>query len=170
MATIRHQLLPAEAMFLGSEFPQFKKINGSNYPVDALFFDDGGASTAEAAFWKLIADVYGSGSLQVDIYWYADTASSGNVKWNAQLAAITPDSDTQDIETDALATADYTVDSHLGTTGQRLHRATIALSNLDSLAPGDFLTLKIARDADNAADTMSGDAAVVLVELSYSDT
>lgn len=170
MATVRVQLAPEEAQFLGSAFPQFIKTNGTNIPVSGLAYD---ASTDEAAFWKLIADNYGSGNLTLDIYWYADTASSGTVAWEVQIAAITADTDTQDIETDGLATVQRSSDTHLGTTGQRLHKHSVTISNLDSLASGDYLMVRLARDADDTGgggDTMTGDAIVVLAELNYSDT
>ena len=169
MATVRHFLDPEGAQFLGSAFPALRKTNGSNYPVAGLAFDAG--ATDEAAFWKFIAESYGSGNLTVDIFWYADAASSGTVVWEAQIACITPDTDTQDIETDSRATLNYVQDTHLGTTGQRLHKASITLSNLDSIASGDFCTLRVARDSNdtNASDSMSGEAIVVMVEVSYSD-
>lgn len=169
MATVRHQFLPEEAEFLGSAFPQFLKNNGSSFPVSSLAYD---AATDEAAFFKFVADSYGSGNITIDLYWYADTASSGNVVWEAQLSAITANTDSQDIETDGLATLNYVQDAHIGTTGQRLHQCAITLSNLDSLASGDVCHLRIARDANgtSATDDMAGDACLVLVEISYSDT
>jgi len=69
-----------------------------------------------------------------------------------------------------LATANTVTDTHLGTTGQRLHRASVTVSNLDSLAANDDLWVRIARDANNASDTMTGDAILVLATVSYSDT
>ena len=170
MGTVIIELEPLAASFLGTEFPQLKHILGSNGPVDVLAYDDGAASTAEAAFWDFIANSYGSGNLTVAILWYADTASSGDVVWGAAIKAITPDTDTQDVETDAFATASTVTDSHLGTTGQRLHKATITVSNLDSLAASDHVQLKLYRDADSGADTMSGDAHVQKIIVSYSDT
>lgn len=169
MATVYQQLLPEEAQFLATAFPQLLKINGTNFPVSGLAYD---ATTDEAAFWKFRAHNYGSGNLTLDIEWYADTASSANVVWEAQIAAITPNTDTQDIETDALATLNFVQDTHLGTTGQRLHRATITISNLDSLAADDYVALRLARDANgtSATDDLTGDAIVTLVTLSYSDT
>lgn len=166
MATVRHQLLPEEAQFLASAFPQYVKNNGTSFPVSGLAFD---AASDEAAFWKFLADNYGSGNLTIDIFWYADTATSGDVVWEAQLAAITPDTDSQDIETKALATLNNVTDSHLGTVGQRVHKASITLSNLDSIAAGDLCHLRIARDANNVADTMTGDAIITAIEVSYSD-
>jgi hypothetical protein len=169
VATVAHQLLPEEAQYPATNFPQYKVTQGSNFPVSALFYD---ATTDEAAFWKLIATNYGSGNLTLDLYWYADTASSANVVWEAQIAAVTADTDTQDMETDGLATLNFVQDTHLGTTGQRLHKATITISNLDSLAANDHVTVRIARDANgtSATDDLAGDAALVLAVLSYSDT
>lgn len=167
MATVYHQLLPEEAQFLATAFPQYLRTLGTNFPVPGLAYD---AAADEAAFWKLAALNYGSGNLTLSIYWYADTATSGDVVWEGQLAAITANTDTQDIETKAFATLTNVTDSHLGTTGQRLHSVDLTLSNLDSLAANDYLTVRLARDANNAADTMTGDAIVVCVVLSYSDT
>lgn len=169
MATVTIQLDVEAHQTLAANFPQYLKSLGTNFPVPGLAFD---ASTDEAAFFHFIARNYGSGNLALALYWYADTATSGNVVWEAQLAAITPDTDTQDVETKALATLNLVQDTHLGTTGQRLHKCTITISNLDSLANGDHCTLRIARDANgtNATDDMTGDAILVGAELSYSDT
>jgi hypothetical protein len=168
-ATVTHQFLPEEAQFLATAFPALLKTAGTNFPVFGLSFD---AAADEAAFWKFIATSYGSGNLTLTIYWYADTASSANVVWESQISAITPDTDTQDIETDGLATLNFVQDTHLGTTGQRLHSCSITITNLDSIAAGDLITLRIARDANgtNATDDMTGDAILVMVTLSYSDT
>lgn len=169
MATITHAFLPEEAEFLSTNFPALTKINGSNFPVSSLMYD---ASTDESAFWKFIATSYGSGNLTLTIYWYADTASSANVVWEAQISAITPNTDSQDVETDGLATLNFVQDTHLGTTGQRVHSCDITISNLDSIAAGDVVHLRIARDANgtNATDDMTGDAGLIMATLSYSDT
>lgn len=166
MATVYQQLDPAAAQFLSTAFPALVK-NGSNFPAVGLAFD---ASADEAAFWSFRAVNYGAGNLTVGVDWYADTATSGDVVWAVQIAAITPDTDSQDVETKALATANTVTDTHLGTTGQRLHRATVTVSNLDSLAANDDVWIRIARDADNASDTLAGDAILALATVSYSDT
>lgn len=170
MATARFQLSPGEADFMASAFPQYVKTVGTSIPVSGLAYD---ASADEAAFWKLIADNYGSGNPTLDLYWYADTGASGTVAWEVQIAALTADTDTQDIETDALGTVQRSSDTHLGTTNQRLHKHSITITNLDSLASGDYLVVRIARDADDTGgggDTMTGDAILVMAELSWSDT
>lgn len=167
MAIVTIQLSPENAQYLASAFPAYVKANGTNFPVSGLAFD---AASDEAAFWRFRATAYGSGNLTVGIDWYADTASSGDVIFDASISAITPDTDSQDIETDGLATINSVTDSHLGTTGQRLHRAVITISNLDSLAADDDVTLRLNRDANNGSDTMAGDCIVTLVTVSYSDT
>ncbi|PWK81727.1 hypothetical protein C8D88_116139 [Lentzea atacamensis] len=165
MATVYQSLDPGAAQFLSTSYPAMVR-NGTNFPVYGLAFD---AVSDEAAFWLIRAVNYGSGNLTVNLDWYADTASSGDVVWSVQIAAITADTDTQDVETKSLATANTVTDTHLGTTAQRLHRASVTVSNLDSLAANDDVWIRISRDADNAADTMTGDAILVLATVTYSD-
>lgn len=163
MANVVLEFDPAAAHMLSTAFPALVR-NGTNFPVTALAYD---AATDEAAFWGFRAVNYASGNLTVDIDWYADTASSGDVIWEVQVAAITPNTDTQDVETKALATANSVTDTHLGTTGQRLHRATVTVSNLDSLAAEDDVWMRVARDANNASDTLTGDALIVKATVTY---
>lgn len=166
MATVSQYFPPEYAQYGASNFPQLFRVQGTNFPVSSLSYD---AATKETAYFKFRASNYGSGNLTLDIDWYADTATSGDVIWGAQIAAITPDTDTQDVETKAFATANTVTDSHLGTTGQRLHRASITISNLDSLAVGDVVWLALYRDAAAGGDTMSGDAQITMATLTYSD-
>lgn len=168
-ATVTHLLLPEEAQFLAATFPQYVKNNGTAFPVSGLSYD---ASTDESAFWKFVATSYGSGNLTLTLYWYADSATSANVVWEAQVSCITPDTDTQDVETDGLATLNFVQDTHLGTTGQRVHSCAITISNTDSIAAGDVVHLRIARDANgtSATDDMTGDCILIMATLAYSDT
>jgi hypothetical protein len=167
MANIRLDLDPEQATFLGSAFPQYDKFNGTNFPVSGLRYD---AAADEAAFWKIDSFGYGSGNLTLDILWQAENATSGVVRWEGAIAAITPDSDTQDVTTKALATATTFDDTHLGTTGKRVMTAQITLSNLDSIAASDLVWVRIRRIGSNAADTMANDAWLLQARLTYSDT
>lgn len=169
MATVFQTFSPDEAILPTANFPQYQRISGTNFPVAVLSFDGGSAD--ENCYFKFVATNYGSGNLTLTVYWYADTASSGNVVWGCRLAAITPNTDSQDVETDGLATAQTAQDAHLGTTGQRVHSIDITISNLDSLANGDLCFLHFYRDAsDTTNDTMAGDAHLLGLRLSYSDT
>jgi hypothetical protein len=95
---------------------------------------------------------------------------SATVVWSCAIAAITPDTDTQDVETDTLATEQTVTDTHLGTTGQRVHTCSITVSNLDSIAANDLVFLRISRNATSGSDTLAGDAILLSAILEYSDT
>lgn len=167
MATTEVPIDPWEASFPTSNPAAPVEVQGTNFPVRGLAFD---ATTQETAFYRLPVQKYGSGNLTLDIDWYADSASSGGVVFGASIAAITPNTDTQDVETKAFATENTASDTHLGTTGQRLHRFSITISNLDSLANADSLWLRLRRVPSDGSDTMTGDAIVTGLLLSYSDT
>lgn len=167
MANVRSDLDPEAAQFLATVFPQYDRFNGTNFPVSGLRYD---AAADEAAFWKIDAFNYGSGNLTLDILWQAENATSGVVRWEGSIAAITPDTDSQDVTTKALATATTFDDTHLGTTGKRVHTAQITISNLDSIATGDAVWVRIRRIGSNAADTMANDAWLLQARLTYSDT
>lgn len=167
MATVYLPLEPADAILPASNPAAPVQNAGTNFPVPGLAFD---TSTQETAYFRLPAINYGSGNVSVEVQWYADTASSGGVTFGASLAAITPNTDSQDVETKAFATENTASDTHLGTTGQRLHSFSITVSNLDSLATGDDLTLRLRRVPSDGSDTMTGDCIVTRVIVSYSDT
>lgn len=165
--TVYVPLDPAGGIFRSSAFPALVQANGTNIPVRGLAFD---ASSREEVYFRFRAIRYGSGNLTVDLEWYADTASTNAVVWGAAIAAITPTADTQDIETDTLATAATATTTHLGTTGQRVHRTAVTVSSLDSLAADDNVVLQVYRDAASGSDTMTGDTILVGVTVSYTGT
>lgn len=168
MGTQKIPLPVADAVPYATNYPELIIISGTNFPIMGLKFD---ATTQESVRWVLPAFNYATGNLTFDLWWYADTASSGNCVWETQISAITANTDTQDIETDGLATLNFVQDTHLGTTGQRLHHTQITISNLDSLADADLIHIKLARDADgtNATDDMAGDAILVQAALQWAD-
>jgi hypothetical protein len=167
MGTVRIPLSVEEAQPATSGFPQPVRNPGSNYIVSGLAFDGG---STETVYFKRRLAGYGSGDLTLNITWYADTATSGVVRWSAAVACITPNSDSQDAESKAFATATDTDDTHLGTTGQRVHGHDIVISNPDSAAAGDLVWIRLQRLGGHANDTMAGDAIFTEAELSYSDT
>ena len=157
-------LRPKDADALTSNFPAYTKTDGTQFPVLGLAYD---AGTGETAYWQIRAVDYPGGNLTLKLIWYADTATSGNVIWTAAIAVITPNTDTQDVETKTFATTQNTTDSHLGTTGQRVHECSITISNLDSLAADDEFWVRISRDANAGGDTLTGDAILIEAELAY---
>lgn len=167
MGTVRQTLLPRDAVLPATNYPSYKSVAGTNFPVESLAFD---AATEETCYFVFPAINYGSGNVTARVKWYADTASANGVTFGASLAAITPNTDSTDIETKAFATEVNGSDTHLGTTGQRLHEFTIDINQLDSLAAGDWVALRLARKVADGSDTMTGDCCLVEVDVEYSDT
>lgn len=167
MATVRQEFSPDEARMLATAFPQPVNALGTNAPVPGLAYD---AAATETAYWRLASFNYGSGNLTLEIIWYADTASTGVVRWDTAIFAITPNTDTQDVETKAFATTQAADTTHLGTVGQRVHAAGITISNLDAIAANDYCNVRVSRLGSHANDTMAGDAILISLRLYYSDT
>lgn len=164
MGTASVELKPAMAEFPTSNAARYKRVAGTNSPVGGLYYD---ATTSQSAFWDFVAVAFASGNPVVTVEWYADTATSGGVVWEVAIAAITPNTDSQDVETKSFATAQSASDTHLGTTGQRLHSVDVTVTNLDSLAAGDEVTVRIARLPADGSDTLTGDAVLRKAVLAY---
>lgn len=163
MATIYQTLEPEQAEYLSTNFPGF--IRNGTIPVSALAFD---AAADEAAFWKIDVTGYSAGSLSVDLYWGADTATTNNVIWGGAVACITAGTDTQDMTTKTLAAESTVTGSHLGTTARRLMKTTLTIAALDSITSGDAVFIRIRRlGSSAAADTMAGDAWLERAVVSY---
>jgi hypothetical protein len=137
-----------------------KIINGTNHPFPCAQF-----SITDIAYITTTVPGYSSAPV-ISIFWYADSDDAGNVEFTIEVQAITPNTDTQDVETDGFDTGNVGEDAHLGTTAQRLHQLDISLTNVDSLAAGDFVRMRISRTAPSA-DDLSGIVSVVGVQLSY---
>lgn len=167
MATVRHVFEVGDAEFPTSNPAAPITTFGTNFGVSGIAFD---ATTQETCFFKFPAISYGSGNVTVSIDWYAGTATSGGIVFGASLACITQNTDTQDTETKAFATEVTNSDTHLGTTGHRLHTFDIVVTNLDSITAGDAVYLRLRRVPADGSDTMTGDTIVTRVTVSYSDT
>lgn len=167
MATIRLPISPDEGRFGASGFAVPSQVQGSNFPVAGLAFD---AASTETVYFRRRLVGYGSGNLTLNVSWYADTATSGVVRWSAAVACVTPNTDSADVETKAFAASTDTDDTHLGTTGQRVHGHDIVITNTDSAAAGDLVWIRLQRLGGHANDTLAGKAILIDAELSYSDT
>lgn len=123
-----------------------------------LTFD---AATDEIAYFTFDLPADYSSAPVLRVVWSADSATSGNVIFACEVMAYTPETDSADYATDSYDTVNTAAaDSHLGTTAGRLHTHDITLTNADSMAAEDRVTLKFRRDADNASDTLAGDVFV----------
>ena len=94
------------------------------------------------------------------------SATSGNVIWVCQVMAVTP-GDATDVDAETFAAANSVTEAVPATAGY-LDEASITLTNADSVAAGDRVTLLLFRDADNVSDNAAGDAEFVGADLRYS--
>jgi hypothetical protein len=167
MATVYREF-DAVSMDLGaSAQPELVAIAGTNFPPYGYAFAD--STTDEVLYKRMVFPLYGSGNVTVWLDWYSRTGQTSNaVVWGVALSVLTP-GDAQSIETDSFAT-ENTATSTVNGTARGLTRATVTVSNLDSLAADDSVEVRVTRRQSNGSDTMSGDAILLTVTISYSDT
>jgi hypothetical protein len=126
--------------------------------IAVLDFDD--ATDESAVFVSIIPEAASLGSgLKIRLHWMATTATSGDVVWDVSLERMTTDLDSDSFDTIASGTA-----AANGTSGI-LTVTEITLTTIDSVTAGDGYRLKVTRDANNASDTMTGDAELVVCEV-----
>jgi hypothetical protein len=164
--TIAQEFRPEFATYPTTNYPQFKNIVGTYFPITALSFDK---AVQQTCYFIFKAINYGSGNVNINCDWYADTANTGNAVFGFSLACITPNTDSQDIETKNFAAEQTMVSQHLGSVGQRLLGGNLILSNTDSISSNDYCVLRLRRNVSDGDDTMTGNALVVSVSLSYSN-
>jgi hypothetical protein len=146
-----------------------------------MVLDFDGTTAESAVFGAVLPRNYAGGGIIVTLLWMGGSAAllrdalsggdvitplaTGNVKWNAAFERHQVATD--DLDTDSFATA-QTVTSAATATDGSVQSASIAFTNgaqVDSLAAGESFRIKITRDAADGADTMTGDAELLRVEL-----
>jgi len=166
MATVKHRFGPRDAQYPAANFATYNAVSGTNFPVEALAFDQ---TTSETVYFQFPAVNYGAGNLTVTVQWYS-SATSGAVVWGGSIAAMTPNVDTTSIETKAFATENVSASDTVSTSSKALNETSFTISNLDSMSSTDWCVLRLARKTADAGDTMAADALVVQVGIDYSDT
>ena len=138
--------------------------NEAKLPTTNMMASEGGlyywaglfdASTDECATWEDVLYPY-TGTLKVKLQLSSATATSGDVVMTIATACITP-GDAGAVGAKAFGTADSMTGTVPATTADRLFEVSDASLNGDSCAAWDKIMFRICRDADNAADTATGD-------------
>lgn len=154
--------LPAQSFVLPSTaYPNRGVVQ--NRPF--VSFDDSTVEGVRIGPVQMPAAYTGSGTLKADIHYIMASATADKVDFEVSVEAFTA-ADAVDLDAgesfDTANAADQTVP---GTAGH-LGVLTITLTNKDSVAAGDYVRLKLERDADDATnDTATGDARVLMVVL-----
>lgn len=126
------------------------------------------ASTEESAYWSFRLPANYASSPVLKLQWKANTTSN-SVVWGCQIFAVTP-SDTDTPNEHALGTANTATTAVNATEARRLVETSITLTNNDSMAAGDFVVVRIYRDATNGSDSCTVDAELVSASLEFTTT
>lgn len=130
-----------------------------------LSFDP--TSNEEATVEAVLPNTYNGGGLTVRIFWMSASATTGNVKWDAQIERNQDDAFDVD-GADSFATEQTVTDTTASVAGEH-SVATITFTagaQMDNTVAGELFRLRLIRDAADAADTMnSDDAQVMMVEV-----
>lgn len=133
----------------------------NDHPV--LDFDP---TTVESTIFTSTLDRrYNGGGLTLTIQMMATSAVAGAVVWGASIERIADGG--HDLDADSFAAEKTVTISTSGTSGVITYGTITFLSGaeMDSLAVGETYRLKIRRVATDGADTMTGDAELLTVEL-----
>jgi hypothetical protein len=170
MPTASVTLMPSNAILpdgsSGNAAPGLTRRQGTETNPKKHFFTlDFDPSTDEFAWWtfRMPADYISGGAIKIQ---FMANATSGTVRWQVKVGAITPgDADTPlehaSAGPDVVDTAVDTVEA------RRLKESSIGSLTLDSVAAGDLVFIMIGRNASHANDSCTVDAEFLLAVFEY---
>lgn len=164
------------------------------FTAGSAIFPDGSASNAAPALVRVKSSAAAPTSYTLELrfdatteeqvcfnvpFWPADYASApvakvsykmtsattGGVAFESRIAAITA-GDATDADAKAFAAANVGTDTVAGTAGY-IKTVSFALTNDDSVAAGDHVSVYLNRDPAHASDTATGDCEVTGFAVTY---
>ena len=159
----REFIFPAsslEPLEAADSIPPLTKTTGTNVDEFSESFD---ATTDEGRKVSLIvpSDVDASGTVDFTFYWWSNSVTTGNVTWDVRYGGTGGDNETWD---QSLTTSTISCDP--GSTTKFVVRCTVSVSVATlGWVGADAIQVMIYRDANNAADTMSGDAELKFLKV-----
>lgn len=131
-----------------------------------LAFD---ATTQEYCQWQFRLPSNYASSPVLKVQYKMASATSGGVVVEAKVLAVT-DGDSTDVDAATYSTANTSGGSTVPGTAGYLKEISLTLTNVNSWAAGDFVSLLLSRAPGDANDTATGDMEVVTVSLEYTTT
>lgn len=151
----------------------FEKQDAATYPTQEpnsgrhyIPYDDGGTNSQEAVVFEgIMPEGYDSDqTIFLDVYYWMESATSGGLKFDAFIEAISPD-DAFDLDSgSSFDLANSGTDTVPGTQGY-MAVITIAMTNLDTMVAGAAIRLCLERDGTDPGDTAVGDCNVYMIRL-----
>jgi len=141
-----------------SNFATFDQRNAHN----VLDFDEATAETS--LFGSVLPRSYDGNGIVATLIWMATSATTGNVRW--EMAFERHQDEVDDLDADSFATAKGATGSAPSINGS-VQYTEISFSNseIDGLLKGESFRALVRRAAADVADTMTGDAELLRVEL-----
>jgi len=142
---------------------------GTNYPAESeigvtpvLLFD---ATNDEWVYyeWEVPENYYAGSDFKIRFYWAPTDANTGDVVWGIEYTIVTPEND----EVLTVATTTATVTDSTQSLANELLRTDFITIPGTGVQPGDIISMRVYRDADNATDTYGVDAALVHLGLYF---
>ncbi len=128
--------------------------------VPHLLFDD---TTSELVYWVLRLPSDFSSAPVLKVQYTMASATSGTFGVSVSIMAVS-DGDAADVDTESYDTANSPAASTVPGTAGHLDEISVTLTNADSMAAGDLVFFRLAR---NIADTATGDTEVRAVSFEY---
>lgn len=170
MANVIIQIDPSTGRPPGTQLPTMTYIAAATVGTNPTIFGpafDGSGTTKQYMNYVFRASNYASGNLTVDIdHICTGSATTGTVKWECAIAVVAAGAATA-LTTKSFATATSTTTT-VNSTSKGTSRSTVTVSNLDSLAIDNIVTLQIDRDPAN--DTCTDNALIYWITVSYLST
>ena len=118
----------------------------------------------ECVFGDLLPRNYSGLGITALLVWMASTATSGDVRWDAEFERH--QDETTDLDADQFTSPQSSTATAPAINGS-VQYTDIVFTNaqIAGLLAGESFRIKIRRDANNVADTMVGDAELLRVEL-----
>ena len=109
---------------------------------------------------------YAGGTLIATLHLFAASEATNGAVFDVFVEAVTPDTDTLDLEAaSGWDTANSAIIEFGATTAGDAVDLQITLANKDSVAAGDLVRLGVRRDTDSGDDDASGDIFLTALEL-----
>lgn len=139
---------------------------GGSTPAETVPVINFDASTDEFMdFYGVMPQAYADGGLTLKVVWSAATATSGNCIFGVAFRSM--EDDAEDVDTSHTYDFNTVTDAAPSASGEVVY-AQITFTDgadMDNVDAGDAFVMRVYRDADNASDTMTGDAELWAVEI-----
>ena len=136
---------------------------GMRNEVPVMWFEDGQDTRVE--FSGFMPRYYDSGGVTATLGWMAETATSGNCRWEVAWKSVTDDAD--DLDTKSFASAQNATDAAASASGEvAYHTDTFTDgAQIDSVAAGEYFRLEVFRNGNHGQDSINDDVQLIFVEL-----